>query len=172
MMHKAIVRMDPTKLEMLDDFECTDTGHKFVPKNSNVRVMIVGRDWSEESILIYGSKSSDEAHQYIETIIDRITEIGHDAEIVEGPVTTNIAVNGDFKTSLELADLATDLSGRGIDVEYDPKQFPAVIVRLNSPQVTFLVFSTGKFVIQGLQELESIEPAIEQVHSFLREQIH
>lgn len=43
---------------MLDGFERMDTGHKFVPEDSNVRVIVSGRDWSEKRILIYGSKST------------------------------------------------------------------------------------------------------------------
>ena len=78
MMHKAIVRMDPTKLEMLDGFERTDAGHKFTPRDSNVRVILSGRDWSGKSILIYGSTSSEEAAEHVETIIERVTAVDHD----------------------------------------------------------------------------------------------
>ena len=53
MMHKAVVQMDPTKLEMLDGFERADAGHKFTPQGSNVRVMVSGRDWSEKRVLVY-----------------------------------------------------------------------------------------------------------------------
>ena len=84
-MHKAIVRVDPTKLEMLDDFERTDAGYKFVPEDSSVRSIVSGHDWSEKRILIFGSKSTAEARRHIETNIDRVTEIGHDAELIDGP---------------------------------------------------------------------------------------
>lgn len=167
MMHKAIVQMDPTKLEMLNGFERTDAGHKFVPENSNVRVIVSGRDWSEKRILVYGSKSSNEALQYVQTIIDRVTDINHEAKLVDGPEITNIAVNGDLETPLQLEALSMKLTADGIDVEYEPEQFPAAIVKLDSPPVTFLLFSTGKFVIQGLRRFEDIEPAIERVQALL-----
>ncbi|WP_259536302.1 hypothetical protein [Halalkaliarchaeum sp. AArc-CO] len=167
MMHKAIVRMDPIKLEMLDGFERTDAGHKFVPEDSNVRVIVSGRDWSEKRILIYGSKSTKEARQHVETIIDRITEIDHNAELVDGPEITNIAVSGDLGTPLGLEALTVELTTEGIDVEYEPEQFPAAIVKIETPPVTFLLFSTGKFVIQGLRGFGDIEPSIERVQSQL-----
>ncbi len=167
MMHKAIVRMDPTKLEMLDGFERTDAGHKFVPEDSNVRVIVSGRDWSEKRILIYGSKSTEEAQRHVETIIGRVTAIDHDAELVDGPEITNIAVSGDLGTPLQLEALTVELTTEGIDVEYEPEQFPAAIVKLETPPVTFLLFSTGKFVIQGLRGFEDIEPAIERVQSLV-----
>ncbi len=167
MMHKAIVRMDPTKLEMLAGFEQTDAGHKFTPEDSNVRIIISGRDWSEKRILIYGSTSTEEAQAHVETIIDRVAEVDHDAELINGPEITNIAVSGDSGTSLQLETVAVTFHEQGIDVEYEPEQFPAAIVKLDEPPVTFLLFSTGRFVIQGLSEFENIEPAIERIQSLL-----
>lgn len=167
MMHKAIVRMDPTKLEMLDGFERMGAGHKFVPEDSNVRVIVSGRDWSEKRILIYGSMSSEEARAHIETIIKRVTAIDHDAELIDGPEITNIAVSGDLGSSLQLETLSMKLREQGVDVEYEPEQFPAAIVKLDEPPVTFLLFSTGRFVIQGLRGFEHIEPSIERVQSLL-----
>ncbi|KDE57432.1 hypothetical protein EL22_12235 [Halostagnicola sp. A56] len=167
MMHKAIVRMDPTKLEMLDGFERTDAGHKFAPEDSNVRVIVSGRDWSEKRILIYGSKSTEEARRHVETIVDRVTEIDHNAELVNGPEIKNIAVNGNLETPIQLEPLTVELTAEGIDVEYEPEQFPAAIVKLETPPVTFLLFSTGKFVIQGLRGFGDIEPAIERIQSLL-----
>jgi len=167
MMHKAIVRMDPTKLEMLDGFERTDSGHKFTPEDSNVRVIATGRDWSEKRILIYGSKSSEEARKHIETVIERVTAVDHDAELIDGPEIKNIAVSGDLETPLQLESLSIELGEHGVDVEYEPEQFPAAIVKLDEPPVTFLLFSTGRFVIQGLRGFEYIEPAIERIQSLI-----
>jgi TATA-box binding protein (TBP) (component of TFIID and TFIIIB) len=167
MMHKAIVRMDPTKLEMLDGFERTNSGHKFTPKDSNVRVAVIGRDWSEKRILIYGCTSTKEAEKHVETVIKRVTEIGHDAELSDGPEITNIAVSGGFDTPLQLETISVELNQQNVDIEYEPEQFPAAIVKFNEPSVTFLLFSTGRFVIQGLRELDDIEPAIERIQSLL-----
>ena len=167
MMHKAIVRMNPTKLEMLDGFKRTDAGHKFVPEDSNVRVIVSGRDWSEKRVLIYGSKSSEEAREHVETIIKRVTAVDHGAELIDGPEITNIAVSGDLGTSLQLESLSVDLGEQGVDGEYEPEQFPAAIVKLDEPPVTFLLFSTGRFVIQGLRGFENIEPAIKRIQSLI-----
>lgn len=167
MMHKAIVRMDPTKLEMIDGFERTDSGHKFTPEKSNVRVIATGRDWSEKRILVYGSTSTDQAKEHVETIIERVNEVGHDAELTDGPEITNIAVSGDLDIPLQLETINAKLSQQNVDIEYEPEQFPAAIVKLEKPPVTFLLFSTGRFVIQGLRDFEDIEPAIERVRSLL-----
>jgi len=167
MMHKAIVNMDPMKLEMLDDFEQTNSGHKFTPADSNVRVIVTGRDWTKKSILVYGSTSTEEAQNYVETIIERVTEVGHDAKLIDGPEISNIAVSGGFNISIQLESFIIKTNSQNVDIEYEPEQFPAAIVKLNEPAVTFLLFSTGKFVIQGVQRLSDIEPAIERIQSLL-----
>lgn len=167
MMHKAIVRMDPTKLEMLDGFERAETGYKFVPEGSNVRVMVTGRDWSEKRVLVYGCTSTKEAERHVETIMNRVTDIGHDITLVNGPDIANIAVSGDLGTQLQLEELSVEISQQGLDVEYEPEQFAAVIVRIEDLSVTVLLFSTGKFSIQGLRSLDDIEPVITRVQSLI-----
>lgn len=163
MMHKAIVQMDPTKLEMLDGFEHSESGYKFVPEETNVHLIISGRDWSEKRILIYGCQSSDEANEYLERVIERIEKIGHSAELTSGPEITNIAVSGDLGVPLQLEKLAISLRNKECDVEYEPEQFPAVIVKTEDPSATFLLFSTGKFSIQGMRNIEKIEPQINRM---------
>jgi transcription initiation factor TFIID TATA-box-binding protein len=167
MMHKAIVRMDETKLQMLDGFDQIDAGHKFIPEDSNVRVIVTGRDWSEKRILIYGSKSTSEAQRHVNTIINRITAINHNAELISKPEITNIAVSGDLGTTLQVEALTIELADAGIDVEYEPEIFPAAILRLKTPSVTFLLFSTGRFIIQGLKRFDDIQPSIERMHSLI-----
>ncbi|MFB6187039.1 MAG: hypothetical protein ABEI86_09270 [Halobacteriaceae archaeon] len=167
MMHKAIVKMEPTKLEMLEDFEHAKSGHKFNPDGTNVHLTISGRDWSEKRIFVYGCQSSDEAGEYIKRAIDRVRDVGQDAKLISGPEITNIAVSGDLGTPLQLEKIAVNLRNKEGDVEYEPEQFPAVIVKVEDPSATFLLFSTGKFSIQGIQNLEVIEPLINRIKDLI-----
>jgi TATA-box binding protein (TBP) (component of TFIID and TFIIIB) len=167
MIHKAVVQMEPTKLELLDGFEKVDPGYKYVPQDTNVRIIITGRDWSEKRFLVYGCKSSEEVLNYIEMVLERVKEIGHCAKLVNGPEVTNIAVSGDFGEPQQLEKLAINLQDKVQDIEYEPEQFPAVIVKFEDPSVTFLIFSTGKFSIQGLQNMGEIEPQITRIFKLL-----
>jgi transcription initiation factor TFIID TATA-box-binding protein len=63
--------------------------------------------------------------------------------------------------------LTLELTDAGFEIEYEPEIFPAVILKLEMPSVTFLLFSTGKFLIQGLRSFEDIEPAIERMRSVI-----
>jgi transcription initiation factor TFIID TATA-box-binding protein len=38
------------------------------------------------------------------------------------------------------------------DCEYNPERFPGLIMRIDDPKATILIFSTGKMVITGLRE--------------------
>jgi len=167
MVHKAVVQMDPTKLELLDEFEHAETGYKYVNSDSNIQVIVTGRDWSEKRVFVYGSSSTEEAENHVLKVIDSVENIGHDAELITGPDITNIAVNGDFQTKIQLESLVTGLEEEKVEVEYEPEQFPAAIVRLGEFSVTFLLFSTGSYMIQGLQDTKDIEPAIERVQRLL-----
>jgi TATA-box binding protein (TBP) (component of TFIID and TFIIIB) len=167
MIHRGVLDMDPTKLDMLDNFERADSGYKYIPPESNIRVIITGRDWSEKRILIYGSDSTKEARQHFQDIIDQVHEIGHSAEQVRALEITNIAVNGDFGEPLQLESVINSLRSEGLEVEYEPEQFPAVIVKLEELEVTFLLFSTGKFSIQGLITLDNIEKSINHILKYL-----
>ncbi|MFX1427300.1 MAG: TATA-box-binding protein [Promethearchaeota archaeon] len=40
------------------------------------------------------------------------------------------------------------------DTEYNPERFPGLIFRQENPRVTFLLFSTGKMVITGLEAIQ------------------
>ena len=37
------------------------------------------------------------------------------------------------------------------DAEYNPEQFPGLMLRIKNPKATILVFSSGKMVITGLR---------------------
>lgn len=167
MMHRAIIKMDPTKLHLLDQFERTKSGYLFTPKNSNVRVIITGRDWSEKRALIYGSSSTEEAEEYAEQIVRGITDIDHNAVLVEKPKITNIAVSGDFGSNILLERLSDGILADNIEVEYEPEQFPAAITKLDDPESTFMIYSTGTFIIQGLTEYTDIDIAVDRVVAFL-----
>ncbi|MFX0040397.1 MAG: TATA-box-binding protein [Promethearchaeota archaeon] len=47
--------------------------------------------------------------------------------------------------------------------EYHPERFPGVIYRDDKPRATFLIFSSGKMVITGLEYVENAEKAVMKV---------
>jgi transcription initiation factor TFIID TATA-box-binding protein len=54
------------------------------------------------------------------------------------------------------------------NTEYNPDTFPGLILRLQKPKSTVLVFSTGKLVITGLRKIEDVNPVTAQVIKILK----
>ena len=48
------------------------------------------------------------------------------------------------------------------NVEYNPERFPGVIMRLENPHATLLIFSSGKMVITGLRKTTDANLAAQQ----------
>lgn len=49
------------------------------------------------------------------------------------------------------------------DAEYNPVRFPGLILRLENPKASFLIFTTGSMVITGLKTVDVIEKALKRV---------
>lgn len=163
MLHMITVEMDPTKLELLEGFKKTNSGHQYSPEDTSAKIIISGRDWQNKKFLIYGSKSIDEAKQYVEEVIKKIHEIGHSATVQQEPEVANLAINGDLGFRLNLTNIYKHLLSERNEIEYEPEQFPGLKFPIENPDCTFLLFGTGTFVIQGLKNKSDIEMAINKI---------
>ena len=48
---------------------------------------------------------------------------------------------------------------QNVNIEYEPEQFPGMIIKMGGH--SFLLFSSGKIVLTGVRDIESIMPALE-----------
>lgn len=49
------------------------------------------------------------------------------------------------------------------DVEYNPERFPGLVMRIEEPRATILIFSTGKMVVTGLRKASEAPKVVEKV---------
>lgn len=49
------------------------------------------------------------------------------------------------------------------DVEYNPERFPGLVMRIDKPKATILVFSTGKMVVTGMRRADEAEGVVQKV---------
>jgi len=49
------------------------------------------------------------------------------------------------------------------DVEYNPERFPGLVMRVEQPKATILVFSTGKMVVTGLRQASDADEVVGEV---------
>jgi len=75
---------------------------------------------------------------------------------IENVVAT---INVEITEKINLIQIASKLA----DVEYNPERFPGLVMRIQNPRATFLIFSTGKMVVTGLRKALEAENAVSQV---------
>lgn len=71
----------------------------------------------------------------------------------------NIVISSDLKKDIPLEKMAATLS----NTEYNPEQFPGLVLRIKEPKTTALVFSSGKIVCTGARNMKDVEKAIQAI---------
>ncbi len=77
----------------------------------------------------------------------------NDTEIV------NIVVSTNLEHDVPLEKMAAMLS----NTEYNPEQFPGLVLRIKEPETSALIFSSGKIVCTGANSLEEAERSVEKI---------
>ncbi|HII88636.1 TPA: TATA-box-binding protein, partial [Candidatus Woesearchaeota archaeon] len=49
------------------------------------------------------------------------------------------------------------------NTEYNPEQFPGLVIRIKEPKTSALIFSSGKIVCTGARTMEKVQEAIEKI---------
>jgi transcription initiation factor TFIID TATA-box-binding protein len=71
----------------------------------------------------------------------------------------NIVATVIFEHQLDL-----DLIEQGVsNIEYNPDQFPGLILRLDNPKVTALIFRSGKMVVTGAKRTSDLIKAVKKI---------
>lgn len=75
----------------------------------------------------------------------------------------NVVATVNLGVELDLEKLAERLPA----AEYNPEQFPGLILRLQRPKVSALIFRTGKMVCTGAKSEEELKRAVKQIVKIL-----
>ncbi len=71
----------------------------------------------------------------------------------------NIVVSSDLKHPIPLEKMAASLS----NTEYNPEQFPGLVLRIRDPKTSSLIFSSGKIVCTGAKSFEEVDQSIQKI---------
>ena len=71
----------------------------------------------------------------------------------------NIVVSSSLEHDIPLEKMATALS----NTEYNPEQFPGLVIRIKDPKTSALIFSSGKIVCTGARSMEKVEECIKKI---------
>lgn len=92
--------------------------------------------------------------------IGKINIFNKEEEALDYKVNNVVAtVSIEILKRLNLVEIAQKLR----DVEYNPEKFPGVIIRQEKPKSTFLLFSTGKMVVTGLESVKKADKAVSKI---------
>ena len=71
----------------------------------------------------------------------------------------NIVISSSLEHDIPLEKMAATLS----NTEYNPEQFPGLVIRIKEPKVSALIFSSGKIVCTGARTMEDVHAAIKKI---------
>jgi transcription initiation factor TFIID TATA-box-binding protein len=71
----------------------------------------------------------------------------------------NIVVNTSLKHDVPLEKMAATLP----NTEYNPEQFPGLVIRIKEPKTSALIFSSGNVVCTGARNLHEVDEAIKKI---------
>ncbi|MBL7054279.1 TATA-box-binding protein [Candidatus Woesearchaeota archaeon] len=71
----------------------------------------------------------------------------------------NIVVSSSLEHDIPLEKMAATLS----NTEYNPEQFPGLVIRIKEPKTSALIFSSGKIVCTGARTIEKVNESIKKI---------
>ena len=71
----------------------------------------------------------------------------------------NIVVSSSLEHDIPLEKMAATLS----NTEYNPEQFPGLVIRIKDPKTSALIFSSGKIVCTGARTIEKVNESIKKI---------
>ena len=71
----------------------------------------------------------------------------------------NIVVSTSLKHDIPLEKMAATLP----NTEYNPEQFPGLVIRIKEPKTSALIFSSGKVVCTGARSMDKVEESIKKI---------
>jgi len=71
----------------------------------------------------------------------------------------NIVVSAALGHDIPLEKMAATLP----NTEYNPEQFPGLVIRIKEPKTSALIFSSGKIVCTGARTIEDVHESIRQI---------
>ena len=71
----------------------------------------------------------------------------------------NIVVSTSLEQDIPLEKMAATLP----NTEYNPEQFPGLVIRIKDPKTSALIFSSGKVVCTGAKSMDKVEESIKKI---------
>jgi len=87
------------------------------------------------------------------------TNVKKDTKVKRDITVVNIVVSTSLKHDIPLEKMAATLP----NTEYNPEQFPGLVIRIKEPKTSALIFSSGKVVCTGARSMDKVEESIRKI---------
>jgi len=88
--------------------------------------------------------------------------VGKETKKIEVKIV-NIVVSTSLEHAIPLEKMASTLS----NTEYNPEQFPGLVLRIKEPKTSALIFSSGNVVCTGARTMAEVEESIKKIIKIL-----
>jgi transcription initiation factor TFIID TATA-box-binding protein len=112
-------------------------------------------------VICTGLKSFEEVEQAIKQFVNRLEEVEIKLKDDIDVEIKNIVVSSILKKELHLSSISKGLLLENVD--YEPSHFPGLIYRMDDIGATLLIFSSGKIVCTGTNDIEIATNAIDMM---------
>ena len=112
--------------------------------------------FSSGKIVCTGAKSIEKSKEAVGKVVDKIRKSGIPMPRKYDIKVENIVASSKIKAKLNLEEITFSLD----NAEYEPEQFPGLVYRIPNPRVAFLLFSSGKIICTGAQQISDIHSAL------------
>jgi len=109
-----------------------------------------------------GTTSMEDTKKVIKIVLKKMKGLGF--KIKKPRITVqNIVATASLGKRMDL-DKILELENS----EYEPEQFPGLVLRMKNPKVSFLIFTTGKVVITGARDEKMMNEAFKKLKQQLK----
>ncbi len=120
--------------------------------------------FSSGKIVCTGAKSPKDAKLVIAKIVKRMNRLSIKIPKNYKVQLENIVASAKLDRELNLNNIAFTLE----NTEYEPEQFPGLVMRMDDPRVTFLLFGSGKIICTGGRSIQDVKRAVAKADRKLR----
>ncbi len=136
-------------------------------KNPKATILV----FKNGKVVVVGAREKKTIEEALKKVYDLLKPLAKkiNKKITRGKIpykVTNIVAAGDVGMKFDLFEVAIGLEG--VDIEYEPEQFPGAIIKLPHHHVTILLFKNGKVILAGAAEKEKLKKALEEVKKLLK----
>ncbi len=110
-------------------------------------------------IICTGSKNLEEAECSLNIFIEKLKDKKIKVKSKPKLMIQNVIVSYEFNKELPLSSISTGLLLE--NVSYEPSNFPGLIYKINEIGAVIILFSSGKIVCTGTNNIEDASKAIE-----------